>query len=189
MGCNMKVVTSLTHEQVVTFVNDNRLVGCSVCNVAEEPILTYVANYMKQMTGYSGIPLPCVSKIDGKDASLDLGVECYMPMLNIKSGNFLLQLDTCNDAAGSIELSDYMDLAARFKRASDPDELEELAEELFDSMQLGEMTSGSNVLSFIPFIDGSALKCFTVLETDWSQKNQSIGYGVEAIKAKLMQLN
>lgn len=190
MSCNLTVITSLTPTQVVNFVQANRLVGDDPNKSNENPILDYIGNYMKQMTGYSVTPITCVSRVGGQSSDLKLGVDCFMPVLTsqICSGNFLLQLKTCADAVCSIELSEYLRLSKEFKKSSDPEDLEFLSEELFDVMKLGSLDSEDNVISFVPFINGDSLQCFTKLEDDWSQNSQNIEYGVDAIRSKLMTL-
>lgn len=187
MNCSTELVTALTPNQVQQLCVASRLVGASSSRNGDNLILSKIEKFIKRNTGYAGTPIICMSRIGGSPANLQIDSSDYSIALDVKTGNFLLELKVCEDLICSIITEDFIDLSVSFDAAAGTDDEKELEEELFGSMVLGTIDDVSSVISFIPFVDLKSVYGFSVLLPDWQKEPQQI-YKGDSLKTKLMSL-
>lgn len=134
----MKVILSLQPKDFMNMVDDGMY--SRNCKTIDESTLAVLRDKMEHNVGYSGVSLMGISQIGSSPVTLEKDYKDIIPMLDVQTGDVLLECDLREDSMIACTLDDYLKFSNDIASTSDKFDLEFLSED-FQAV----LTKASNI--------------------------------------------
>lgn len=176
------MLTIVPKAVVEGLVGNSRVENFNNLPQLRKEVLAVLKEFVQQEIGFESVPLAGLCQIkDPTNGKLLIKKDFaeYIPV-NARD-SILLMLEIPEDQIVSINYKTLLDISASFDEANgDEYEIEYLKENLRDSLVLGPST-GSNDISFIPFLDRKKCKYFAAFNSQLEADKSFVIPGVDKI--------
>ena len=170
----MRLLTAISKEEAYTLAKTGKSYGINHIPNISDTIIKAIGEYMERNVGYKCIPICCVSKIDDKEVSLVNNYEDLSDYICVAGGCVILELEVNSDMCVSINFEDLLEFNSKLKGIEDEELIQYELEEFFETLSLGK-TDGTDVMTFIPFLDIKRGRCFIMLDENWNCVDMKLG--------------